>query len=52
MNLPTELPAAPISADHLSMCKFAFEDEQKYRPVWKAVKHFVQTLGTSKTSQS
>ena len=48
MNLPTELPAAPISADHLSMCKFASEDEQKYRPVWKAVKHFVQTLGTSK----
>ena len=22
MNLPTELPAAPISADHQSMCRF------------------------------
>jgi hypothetical protein len=24
------------------MCKFASEDEQKYRPVWKAVKQLVE----------
>ena len=46
MNLPTELPAAPISADHRSMCKFAFEGEQKYKPVWKAVKNMVEFLCT------
>ena len=44
LNLPTELPAAPISADHRNMCKFASVDEQKYSPVWRAVKQFVETL--------
>ena len=44
LNLPNELPAVPISADHRSMCKFASVDEQKYKPVWRAVKHFVETI--------
>ena len=52
MNLSTELPAAPIDADHWSICKFASRDEQKYRPVWKAVEHFVKTLCTQKTGQN
>ena len=26
------------------MCKFASEDEQKYKPVWKAVKNMVEYL--------
>ena len=52
LNLPTELPAAPIYADHRSMCKFASRDEQKYKPVWKAVEHFVKTLGTQKIGKS
>ena len=33
------------------MCKFASEDEQKYRPVWMAVKYFVETLGMYNTDQ-
>jgi len=40
LNISSEI-SAPISADHRSMCRFASEDEQKYRPVWKAVKHLV-----------
>ena len=52
LNLPTELPAAPIFADHRSMCKFASRDEQKYKPVWRAVKHFVETISTQKAGKS
>ena len=48
MGLPLETPV-PISADHQSMCKFASEDEQKYRPVWKAVKQLVDLVERGKS---
>ena len=48
MGLPLETPV-PISADHQSMCKFASEDEQKYRPVWKAVKQVVDLVERGKS---
>ena len=48
LNLPSEL-SAPIFADHRSMCKFGSKDEQKYRPVWKAVK---QLVGLVKRAES
>ena len=44
LGLSTESPPVPISADHQGMCKFASQDEQKYKPVWKAVEKFVELL--------
>ena len=43
LGLSTESPV-PISADHRSMCKFASQDEQKYKPVWKAVEKLVELV--------
>ena len=46
MNLPTELPPVPVFVDHRNMCKFASAEEQKYKPVWRAVRDFVESLCT------
>jgi len=46
LNLPSEI-ATPISADHRSMCRFAFAEEQKYRPVWRAIKSLVADISQS-----
>jgi hypothetical protein len=40
LNLPNEV-SSPIQANHRTMCKFSSIDDQRYRPVWKAIKHLV-----------
>ncbi|KAH0559684.1 hypothetical protein GP486_003804 [Trichoglossum hirsutum] len=43
LNLPNE-KAIPIQANHKTICKFPSVDDQKYKPVWKAIKNLADEL--------
>ncbi|KAI9766209.1 MAG: hypothetical protein M1839_005011 [Geoglossum umbratile] len=43
LNLPNEIAVGVVGANHKSICKFRRADNQKYSPVWRAVKNLVDS---------
>ena len=40
MNI-TQEEALPIEGDHREMCRFKDVDEQRFQPVWNAIRHLI-----------
>jgi hypothetical protein len=50
LNLPNEIAVGVAGANHKSICKFSRADDQKYSPVWRAIKNLVDSALVDSTT--